>query len=46
MEKVEKLLGRKLEKMEKVLYDMQKDKPNYHFEIDSNGFLMSVLNNN
>jgi DNA-binding protein YbaB len=42
MEKVEKLLGRKLNQMEKMIYEMQKDKEDYHFEKDKNGNLISI----
>jgi len=42
MEKLEKLLGRKLKMMEKMLYEMQKDKADYHFEKDKNGNLISI----
>jgi len=44
MENIEKLLGRKLSTMEKMIYDMQKDKLDYHFEKDKNGNLISVKN--
>lgn len=42
MEKIEKLLGRKLTVMEKMIYEMQKDKSDYHFEKDSKGNLISI----
>jgi hypothetical protein len=45
METLEKLLGRKLKKMEILLYEMQKDKKGYHFEKDKNGNLISIKNN-
>lgn len=44
MENLEKLLGRKLKPMEKMIYEMQKDKKDYHFEKDKNGNLISVKN--
>ncbi len=44
METLEKLLGRKLKKMEILLYEMQKDKKDYHFEKDKNGNLISIKN--
>ncbi len=44
METIEKLLGRKLTTMEKMIYEMQKDKSDYHFEKDKNGNLISVKN--
>jgi hypothetical protein len=45
MEKVEAILGRKLKEMEVLLYKMQKDKKDYHFEKDKNGNLISIKNN-
>ena len=44
MQELEKLLGRKLSKMEKMLFEMQKDKKDYHFEKDKNGNLISIKN--
>lgn len=44
MKKLEKLLGRKLNSIEKMLYEMQKDKLDYHFEKDKNGNLISIKN--
>jgi hypothetical protein len=41
---LEKLLGRKLKKTEKLLFEMQKDKKDYHFEKDKNGNLISIKN--
>jgi len=42
MEEIEKLLGRKLKMMEKMIYEMQKDKSDYHFEKDKKGNLISI----
>ena len=44
MTEIEKILGRKANKIEKMLYEMQKDKADYHFEKDKNGNLTSVKN--
>lgn len=44
MEQLEILLGRKLKKMEVLLFEMQKDKSDYHFEKDKNGNLVSIKN--
>lgn len=44
MNAVEKLLGRKLNKMEIMLFEMQKDNKDYHFEKDKNGNLISIKN--
>jgi hypothetical protein len=44
MEKLEKLLGRKLNVAEKMLYNLQKDKANYKFDKDENGNLISIKN--
>lgn len=44
MEKLEKLLGRKLKKTEMMLYEMQKNNLEYHFEKDKNGNLISIKN--
>ncbi len=45
MREIEKLLKRKLKKTEEMLYQLQKDNKDYHFEIDKNGNLISVKNN-
>lgn len=42
MKKIEKLLGRKLNKMEKMLYELQKDNLSYTFDKDKNGNLISI----
>ena len=44
MEELEKLLGRKLKKTEIILYEMQKDNVEYHFEKDKNNNLISIKN--
>lgn len=44
MKELEKLLGRKLKKIELMLFEMQKDKKDYHFEKDKNGNLISIKN--
>ncbi|MDI6033993.1 hypothetical protein QLS91_13005 [Flavobacterium sp. LB2P84] len=44
MEKVERIVGRKLTAIEKMIYETQKDKIDYHFEKDKNGNLISVIN--
>lgn len=44
MEDLEKLLGRKLKPTEKIIYDIQKDKKDYHFEKDKRGDLISIKN--
>lgn len=44
MEKVEKLLGRKLKFMEKTIFEMYKDNSDYHFEKDNNGNLIAIKN--
>lgn len=44
MKDIEKLLGRKASKMEKILYDMYKDNKEYHFEKDKLGNLISIKN--
>lgn len=44
-QEIEKLLGRKLNKMEITLFEMQKNKKEYHFEKDKNGNLISILTN-
>lgn len=46
MKKLEKLLGRKLKKMEVMLYEMKKDDRDYRFEKDRNGNLTSIRNKN
>jgi len=42
MENIEKLLGRKLSNIEKLIYETQKDKPDYYFQKDKNGNLISI----
>lgn len=44
MKHLEKLLGRKLKKMEVMLFEMKKDDEDYHFEKDKNGNLISIKN--
>ena len=44
MKELEKLLGRKLKKMEIMLFEMQKENKDYHFEKDKNGNLVSIKN--
>jgi hypothetical protein len=42
MKNIEKLLGRKLSKTEKMLYEMQKNEIGYYFDKDKNGNLISL----
>jgi|LakMenE18May11ns_1017448.scaffolds.fasta_scaffold9877384_2 hypothetical protein len=44
IQEIEELLGRRMNAVEKLIYDMQKENPNYHFEKDANGNLVSILN--
>jgi len=43
-EEIKKLLGRELTETEKIIYKLQKDKKEYHFEKDKKGNLISIKN--
>lgn len=43
-DEAENILGRKLFKLEIVLFEMYKDNPGYHFEKDKNGNLIAIKN--
>lgn len=43
IENVEALLGRKMDKMEKVIFDLQKDEERYEFRVGKDGSLESHI---
>jgi len=43
VENIEALLGRKMDKMERVIFDLQKDEERYEFRVGKDGSLESHI---